>query len=131
MYIRPRYLRQNPYPCFSISFHTKSRKRILVWNQCYAYFEESSPKEHTICQFLSVERKYLAKLLKLLKKRSASLVVLKGRCRIGKSRLAEEFSKHFPKVYTFSGLVPDEKVIALYEVVYTCLFLAMLDLRVI
>src|SRR3990167_2617326 len=44
----------------------------------------------------------------LLKKRSASLVVLKGRRRIGKSRLIEEFGKSL-KMYTFSGVVPTEK----------------------
>jgi len=42
----------------------------------------------------------------LLKKQSASLVVIKGRRRIGKSRLAEEFGKSFTQTLAFSGLPP-------------------------
>ncbi len=47
----------------------------------------------------------LKTLNRLLEKQTASLVILKGRRRIGKSRLIEEFSndKHF---YVFSGLPP-------------------------
>lgn len=52
--------------------------------------------------------KELSQLHLLLKKKSASLVVLKGRRRIGKSRLIEEFGKSL-KMYTFSGVVPTEK----------------------
>lgn len=46
----------------------------------------------------------------LLKKKSASLVVIRGRRRIGKSRIAEEFSQKFPKKFIFSGLPPDEGI---------------------
>ena len=42
----------------------------------------------------------------LLNKRSSSMVVIKGRRRIGKSRLLEEFGSCFKKVFTFSGLPP-------------------------
>ena len=49
----------------------------------------------------------LAKLLELSKKKSASFIVVRGRRRIGKSRLIEEFSKYFDKFYTFQGLVPE------------------------
>lgn len=42
----------------------------------------------------------------LLKKKSASLVVIRGRRRIGKSRLAEEFSAFFPTSYVMTGLPP-------------------------
>jgi len=52
----------------------------------------------------------LARLNELLKKKSSSLVVIRGRRRIGKSRLAEEFSKDFPKVYSFTALPPDEQI---------------------
>lgn len=45
----------------------------------------------------------------LLKKKVSSLVVLRGRRRIGKSRLAEEFAKEFSKHYIFSGLPPSKK----------------------
>lgn len=44
-------------------------------------------------------------LEKLLKKHAASLVVIKGRRRIGKSRLVEEFAKKY-RFYRFSGLPP-------------------------
>lgn len=52
----------------------------------------------------------LALLKELLKKKSPSLVVIRGRRRIGKSRLAEEFSKDFPKSYFFTALPPDDKI---------------------
>lgn len=44
----------------------------------------------------------------LLEKPSASLVVVKGRRRIGKSRLIEEFAKDLP-FYSFSGVPPTNK----------------------
>jgi AAA+ ATPase superfamily predicted ATPase len=47
-------------------------------------------------------------LKKLLKKGTSSLVVLLGRRRIGKSRLAEEFAKQFPRSYIFTGLSPSK-----------------------
>ncbi len=48
----------------------------------------------------------LQTLKNLLNKRSASLIVIKGRRRIGKSRLLEEFSHLFQNAYVFSGLPP-------------------------
>src|SRR5262245_29725412 len=53
----------------------------------------------------------LEKLNRLLKKSTASLVVIKGRRRVGKSRLAEEFGKNHT-TYTFNGLAPEAKVTA-------------------
>lgn len=50
----------------------------------------------------------LQKLQRLLKKSSASLIVVRGRRRIGKSRLIEEFGKGH-KTYIFSGIPPTEK----------------------
>lgn len=47
----------------------------------------------------------LEELRAVLDKRTASLVILKGRRRIGKSRLVEEFAKN-KKFYAFSGLPP-------------------------
>lgn len=47
----------------------------------------------------------------LLSKRTASLVVIKGRRRVGKSRLAEEFSKRLTS-YVFVGLAPEKKITA-------------------
>ncbi|MCE3231644.1 MAG: Archaeal ATPase family protein [Alphaproteobacteria bacterium] len=52
-------------------------------------------------------QKELKQLNLLLKKNSASLVVVKGRRRIGKSRLIEEFGKDF-KTLVFSGVPPTE-----------------------
>lgn len=54
-------------------------------------------------------RQELSELRELLLKRSASLVVIKGRRRVGKSRLAEEFGKEL-RTYTFSGLPPTERM---------------------
>lgn len=49
----------------------------------------------------------LERLSRFRNKKSASLVVIRGRRRIGKSRLLQEFGKDFPKTYFFSGLPPD------------------------
>lgn len=46
----------------------------------------------------------------LLNKKSASLVVIKGRRRIGKSRLAEEFGRSFARCLIFTGLPPTAKM---------------------
>ncbi|NGX34397.1 MAG: hypothetical protein K1060chlam1_00750 [Candidatus Anoxychlamydiales bacterium] len=55
--------------------------------------------------------KELAIFQRLLKKNTASLMVIKGRRRIGKSRLIEEFGfKH--SFYRFCGLAPTEKTTA-------------------
>lgn len=51
----------------------------------------------------------LQNLAALLKKKTASFVVIKGRRRIGKSRLVQEFGKNFDAVYTFSGLAPSKQ----------------------
>ncbi|MBX9922548.1 MAG: ATP-binding protein [Rhabdochlamydiaceae bacterium] len=61
-------------------------------------------------RFLGRERE-LEILKRLLTKKSASLVVIKGRRRIGKSRLIEEFGKSL-KTYTFVGLPPEKKMTA-------------------
>ncbi len=50
----------------------------------------------------------LSELQRQTKKNIASLIVIKGRRRIGKSRLAEEFAKNYI-FYEFSGLAPTEK----------------------
>lgn len=46
----------------------------------------------------------------LLKKKSASFVVVRGRRRIGKSRLAEEFSASFSASYLLTGLPPAQGI---------------------
>ena len=56
-------------------------------------------------------KKELEKLEGLLKKKSASLVVVRGRRRIGKSRLIEEFAKK-KKFYKFAGIPPGPETTA-------------------
>ncbi len=54
-------------------------------------------------------REYELELLNsLLFKKTASFVVIKGRRRIGKSRLVEEFARHH-QFYSFSGVPPHQK----------------------
>lgn len=53
-------------------------------------------------------REEIEGLKNLIRKKSASLVVIKGRRRIGKTRLAEEFAENFDTHYVFSGLAPSE-----------------------
>lgn len=53
----------------------------------------------------------LKNLAKFLKKESASLIVVRGRRRVGKSRLITEFAKDHPFI-SFSGLPPTEKTTA-------------------
>src|SRR5579863_8499173 len=50
----------------------------------------------------------IARLKTFTKKESASFIVIKGRRRIGKSRLIDEFSKNFQHYYKFEGLAPDK-----------------------
>ena len=65
-------------------------------------------------RFLGRENE-LQLLLDLGQKKSASFVVIKGRRRVGKSRLVEELSKHFTQFYVFTGLPPDHKMTALQQ----------------
>src|ERR1700730_10910113 len=62
------------------------------------------------CPFIGREAE-LQRLNDLLKKKTASLVVIKGRRRIGKSRLIEEFARG-KKFLEFSGLPPIEGITA-------------------
>lgn len=57
-------------------------------------------------------KKELESLKGLLRKKSSSLVVIRGRRRIGKSRLAEEYSHSFSKAYILSGIPPEPGVTA-------------------
>ena len=58
--------------------------------------------------------KELQTLKNLITKKTASLVVIKGRRRIGKSRLIQEFGKSIKnaKTFFFSGLAPSESITA-------------------
>lgn len=51
----------------------------------------------------------LKRLNEVGQKGRASFVLLKGRRRVGKSTLIEEFGKSFEKVYTFIGFPPNER----------------------
>lgn len=57
-------------------------------------------------------RNELNALNQLKNNRLAKLLVLKGRRRIGKSRLLQEFGKGFGASYTFSGLPPESGISA-------------------
>jgi len=58
-------------------------------------------------KFLGREEE-LQRLHEAVQKKSSSFVIIKGRRRIGKSRLVTEFSKSFEKSYFFSALAPDK-----------------------
>lgn len=59
-----------------------------------------------------IGRKYeLSELNRLLQKKTASLVAIKGRRRVGKSRLIQEFSQKHKRL-EFIGLPPDEQTTA-------------------
>ncbi len=60
-----------------------------------------------MAKFIGRERE-LKKLKSLLTKRAASLVVMRGRRRIGKTRLIREFGKSLP-CHIFSGLPPTKE----------------------
>jgi AAA+ ATPase superfamily predicted ATPase len=57
----------------------------------------------------------LKRLSELLEKKTASFVVIKGRRRIGKSRLIKEFSKKFDHFYSFAGIAPENKTTAKHQ----------------
>jgi uncharacterized protein len=57
-------------------------------------------------------KKELESLKGLLRKKSSSLVVIRGRRRIGKSRLAEEYASSFHKAYILTGIPPEVGVSA-------------------
>ncbi|MCP5506024.1 MAG: AAA family ATPase [Chlamydiales bacterium] len=52
----------------------------------------------------------LKTLLNLLNRKKASFVAIRGRRRIGKSRLIAEFSKHFEKKLMFTGIPPTKGI---------------------
>ncbi len=57
----------------------------------------------------------LKQLLELTEKNTASFVVVKGRRRIGKSRLIQEFGKYFEQYYSFIGLPPEKHTTMSYQ----------------
>ncbi len=57
----------------------------------------------------------LAKLREFTHLKKSSFLVIKGRRRIGKSRLIKEFGKDFSSCFIFSGLAPDEKTTSQHQ----------------
>src|SRR3990167_3796865 len=57
----------------------------------------------------------LRRLLELTEKGSASFILVKGRRRIGKSRLIQEFGQYFERFYSFTGLPPEHKTTAVHQ----------------
>jgi AAA+ ATPase superfamily predicted ATPase len=62
-------------------------------------------------KFIGREKEFES-LIGLAHKKNASLVVIRGRRRIGKSRLAEEYAKKFKKAIILSGIPPVDGVTA-------------------
>lgn len=60
-------------------------------------------------------QKELKRLLDCTQKKAASFVIVKGRRRIGKSRLIEELGKHFDHDYFFYGLAPEKNTTAKHQ----------------
>src|SRR5262245_43782873 len=63
-------------------------------------------EEHTVIR----RKKELKELKSLLELKVASPTVIKGRRRVGKSRLTREFAKNFTYAYTFVGLAPTKGI---------------------
>lgn len=61
-------------------------------------------------------QKELTQLIDISRKKTASFIVVRGRRRIGKSRLIEEFAKQFDNFYTFMGLAPDKNVTVKHQI---------------
>src|SRR3990167_9881395 len=109
----------------AITFDTKNRQmsilsiRFLVfYNTKNRQMSFSSRAKRCMASSFIGRTKELDSLKHLLDKRNtASLVVLKGRRRIGKSRLIEEFAKRnsFDHFYVFSGIPPTKKTTAQSE----------------
>jgi predicted AAA+ superfamily ATPase len=57
-------------------------------------------------------RKRIESLIGLAHKKNASLVVIRGRRRIGKSRVTEQYTKKFKKAIILSGILPVDGVTA-------------------
>ncbi len=57
----------------------------------------------------------LAGLQQLLAKKASSLIVIKGRRRIGKSRLAEQFAESFSRSVLLTGVPPEKGVTAKHQ----------------
>lgn len=75
----------------------------VIWLEVYVV-DVARPK------FIGRETE-LKDLNRFLRKKTASMIVVRGRRRIGKSRLIEEFSKDM-ELYSFTGLAPNKQTTA-------------------
>lgn len=64
--------------------------------------------------FIGREAEFL-QLKRFLRKKTASLLVVNGRRRVGKSRLIAEFGRLFNHYFAFSGLAPTEGITAVHQ----------------
>jgi AAA+ ATPase superfamily predicted ATPase len=62
----------------------------------------------------------LSRLVETTRKKSASFVIVKGRRRVGKSRLIQEFAKQFDHYYVFAGLPPGNNTTAEHQLEEFC-----------
>jgi AAA+ ATPase superfamily predicted ATPase len=62
----------------------------------------------------------LKKLASEAEKETSSFIVVRGRRRIGKSRLIEEFGKQFNEFYVFTGLPPEKEVTNAHQLQEFC-----------
>jgi uncharacterized protein len=62
----------------------------------------------------------LSRLVETTRKKSASFVIVKGRRRVGKSRLIQEFAKQFDRYYVFAGLPPEKNTTAEHQLEEFC-----------
>jgi len=62
----------------------------------------------------------LGRLVETTRKKSASFVIVKGRRRVGKSRLIQEFAKQFDHYYVFAGLPPEKNTTAMDQLGEFC-----------
>lgn len=69
-------------------------------------------------------RTELGQLSELANKKSASFIIIKGRRRIGKSRLIKEFSKNFEFFYSFTGVAPNKNTTSQDQLSEFCLQVA-------
>lgn len=89
-------------------FYVNAKAMRLYIKMVFCYFCGKRKVTKTM-RFIGREAE-LETLLRFKRNHTASLIVIRGRRRIGKSRLIEEVAKKFPKAYIFSGLPPEAHV---------------------
>ncbi len=110
------YSKSFDYSVYYLTNISTNNKISIYGSKCALY--NGSEYKHllilgssTMVKFLG-RHEELERLTAISKKKLASFIVVKGRRRIGKSRLIEEFSKQFSNFYSFEGLSPEKGVTA-------------------